>query len=234
MGSMYSPSARLISIHALREEGDPAWATPSTSRANFNPRPPRGGRPFRARTCARVCNISIHALREESDKSKRTESKAEYVFQSTPSARRATHRLLQGSQGGHDFNPRPPRGGRPGAVFNAISPALFQSTPSARRATRTGDPYGKAMGISIHALREESDWEKLLEVPANGYFNPRPPRGERPNGLLIMLDDLDFNPRPPRGERPLTVQQLAICGQFQSTPSARRATVLAVSSFLLS
>ena len=131
----------------------------------------------------RCLAISIHALREESDKSKRTESKAEYVFQSTPSARRATHRLLQGSQGGHDFNPRPPRGGRPGAGFNAISPALFQSTPSARRATRR-----------VQCVRSEDQ-----------HFNPRPPRGERLQaGGRHPAERINFNPRPPRGERPFS------------------------------
>ena len=102
--------------------------------------------------------------------------------------------------------------------------------------------------ISIHALREESDafLEQLKSDASN--FNPRPPRGERQRianprvcndlisihalreesdsiVLINFFDLLYFNPRPPRGER------LRICsGQtspstFQSTPSARRATV---------
>ena len=36
---------RLISIHALREEGDTTRICPAGQRANFYPRPPRGGRP---------------------------------------------------------------------------------------------------------------------------------------------------------------------------------------------
>ena len=41
--------ARVISIHALREEGD-AWAMWSSQQRNdFYPRPPRGGRPDRER-----------------------------------------------------------------------------------------------------------------------------------------------------------------------------------------
>ena len=56
-----------ISIHALREEGDIlSWCIPNR-RANFNPRPPRGGRPA---TLLQSSTIS--------------------TFQSTPSARRAT------------------------------------------------------------------------------------------------------------------------------------------------
>ena len=78
-----------ISIHALREEGDEAWAEYRMKPNNFYPRPPRGGRPelilqtrapgqFLSTPSARratwyiiviVCkrHISIHALREEGD-----------------------------------------------------------------------------------------------------------------------------------------------------------------------
>ena len=37
-------SQQVISIHALREEGDPQAASLPTSASNFYPRPPRGGR----------------------------------------------------------------------------------------------------------------------------------------------------------------------------------------------
>ena len=60
----------MISIHALREEGDLTLRTvPSASSLHFYPRPPRGGRPMAI-------------------------SKANGVdsFLSTPSARRATWR----------------------------------------------------------------------------------------------------------------------------------------------
>ena len=56
--------------------------------------------------------ISIHALREEGD-----------------------CRSLQSMQSRHNFNPRPPRGGRPPALKAVMPAAQFQSTPSARRAT---------------------------------------------------------------------------------------------------
>ena len=57
------------------------------------------------------------------------------VFQSTPSARRATRSSARWTSRRCYFNPRPPRGGRPG------------------RPGRRGGPRG----ISIHALREEGD-----------------------------------------------------------------------------
>ena len=80
----------MISIHALRAEGD-RWgievehvcaiflSTPSVRRATrggcsiaqvlfyFYPRPPCGGRPFFAAFSGMSANISIHALRAEGD-----------------------------------------------------------------------------------------------------------------------------------------------------------------------
>ena len=90
MGSMYSPSARLISIHALREEGD---AIPPQATGGI------------------------------------------LIFQSTPSARRATTYKELGIS----------------------SSAVFQSTPSARRATVAVLDAVVHLVISIHALREEGD-----------------------------------------------------------------------------
>ena len=85
-----SSSVDGISIHALREEGDPAslssteyemvfLSTPSARRATsaifeylskfdyFYPRPPRGGRHVEKYIMAYGTTISIHALREEGD-----------------------------------------------------------------------------------------------------------------------------------------------------------------------
>ena len=150
------PHIQLISIHALREEGDVGCWVISKSLSNFYPRPPRGGR--RPRTI---------------------QQSLQRIFLSTPSARRATcpcrglHRRTQ------DFYPRPPRGGRltscavcavarlflstPSArrathvSFPCFHARLFLSTPSARRATKGGHCTAVAQLISIHALREEGD-----------------------------------------------------------------------------
>ena len=101
-----------ISIHALREEGDAASPGAARTTENFYPRPPRGGRP-----AARTQLIMRH------------------VFLSTPSARRATGFSSMYLSIASYFYPRPPRGGRP---------------PPRRRKAR-------ARAISIHALREEGD-----------------------------------------------------------------------------
>ena len=79
-----------ISIHALREEGDHPVGTLERIHGHFNPRPPRGGRPYDDKNIPGVNHISIHALREEGD------GKLRY--------------FVAGEYG--DFNPRPPRGGR--------------------------------------------------------------------------------------------------------------------------
>ena len=80
---------RQISIHALREEGDGGNFPRKSPTKNFNPRPPRGGRRLQGVPTATDWEISIHALREESDRTGRWRSAA-------PSY----------------FNPRPPRGER--------------------------------------------------------------------------------------------------------------------------
>ena len=57
----------VISIHALREEGDCRLFFRSVRRQYFYPRPPRGGRHCTAVLAQGFQRISIHALREEGD-----------------------------------------------------------------------------------------------------------------------------------------------------------------------
>ena len=79
-----------ISIHALREEGDPSISSDRHSRFNFYPRPPRGGRRPADSCCRSKRSISIHALREEGDAAQVAGKGLRVLFLSTPSARRAT------------------------------------------------------------------------------------------------------------------------------------------------
>ncbi len=57
----------LISIHALREEGDSRTSWQRSFSAYFYPRPPRGGRLGHFGFLLFFFGISIHALREEGD-----------------------------------------------------------------------------------------------------------------------------------------------------------------------
>ena len=145
-----------ISIHALREEGDHRDGYLRRTKLYFYPRPPRGGR---------LPGIAVGGELTG--------------FLSTPSARRATdhrgpaahvrqisiHALREEGdswlpvfwRNRWNFYPRPPRGGRQQPGQRDLSALQFLSTPSARRATRPrwGSPPDKQ--ISIHALREEGD-----------------------------------------------------------------------------
>ena len=123
-----------ISIHALREEGDLGAAEVSlihdisihALREEGDARP---GCIWAARHC-----ISIHALREEGDQP------------TTSTSKRSSY-----------FYPRPPRGGRLLSLRQKKASGKFLSTPSARRATC-------CVGGSLYA---------------DVYFYPRPPRGGR-------------------------------------------------------
>ena len=102
------------------------------------------------------------------------------------------------------FNPRPPRGER--LLFDKLAKGdfTFQSTPSARRAT-----YG-----------QHSD------CTGSANFNPRPPRGERPccSHLLICSSFISIHALREESD-PETYRYVAGYVTFQSTPSARRATL---------
>ena len=129
---------RLISIHALREEGDRSPWKSLTFPRYFYPRPPRGGRLLEFCQCLRCFGISIHALREEGDRLWCEGGDLNPTFLSTPSARRATRPAINPRSISGDFYPRPPRGGRLATMTQCWQTWVFLSTPSARRATSGG------------------------------------------------------------------------------------------------
>ena len=59
---------QVISIHALREEGDLVIIVAIIALVHFYPRPPRGGRQIAGPSSPSAPYISIHALREEGDR----------------------------------------------------------------------------------------------------------------------------------------------------------------------
>ena len=126
------------------------------------------------------------------------------LFLSTPSARRATLRLLL-------------------AGFAALE---FLSTPSARRATCPQVQRQVDAVISIHALREEGD----RQLPRRRHqHHPISIHALREEGDLTstksVIWEKNFYPRPPRGGRLKLLELDHDNFQFLSTPSARRATV---------
>ncbi len=171
----------------------------------FNPRPPRGGRPRQFDYVSR-----------------------QRIFQSTPSARRATwmvddkqyvcdisiHALREeGDLGGEceqharqrfQSTPSARRATYGGYYPNALL-ETFQSTPSARRATCRGNKTPEYIWvISIHALREEGD---------TAFSKTR-----------MALPKISIHALREEGDKTCP-DTLAALARFQSTPSARRATL---------
>ena len=149
-------STKVISIHALREEGDGTRRPMVPKPSNFYPRPPRGGRP----------------------KATEAAEAKEYFYPRPPrGGRRTTPRYSNITK---NFYPRPPRGGRPSPADAKGAGKIFLSTPSARRATPQVTAPAGGWAISIHALREEGDRHTPNSEHGLDDFYPRPPRGGRP------------------------------------------------------
>ena len=123
----------------------------------------------------------------------------------------------------------------------------FQSTPPARAATQRVPQERKALQVSIHAAREGGDHGYLLVVWPILRFNPRRPRGRRPDHSTFMSFANSFQSTPParaatffvggqdgsqkvsihaarEGGDTLTAANIQGINEFQSTPPARAAT----------
>ena len=103
----------IISIHALREEGDMQASTPSGWTGYFYPRPPRGGRRIQVfPTAAHQPYFYPRPPRGGRPRWPSSGRGSNAQFLSTPSARRATQIRRARTRFVQDFYPRPPRGGR--------------------------------------------------------------------------------------------------------------------------
>ena len=145
------------------------------------------------------------------------------------------------------FYPRPPRGGRPTNFTSPLHPKtisihalreegdsstsllslllmIFLSTPSARRATHSISFLVSFLNISIHALREEGDRPTCPNDPLPHNFYPRPPRGGRRRSFAVFVDVALFLSTPSARRATAVAIQLSKFIPFLSTPSARRAT----------
>ena len=219
-------SVYLISIHALREEGDRDYltsnrilplflSTPSARRATQDNQQGVLSAVFLSTPSARRATlsiilpsyqfmISIHALREEGDK------RSSVLDQSAPVI--SIHALREEGD----------------AVRTACALLFckFLSTPSARRATLCSKQIRRRSCISIHALREEGD-SQCSHSNLHGTKFLSTPSARRATSIrwLVHRGMSNFYPRPPRGGRRAvrTACALLFC-KFLSTPSARRAT----------
>ena len=107
-----------ISIHASRGGSDLFLLFPLTSAADFNPRFPRGKRPYESDEYRSAFMISIHASRGGSDQICRC------AFRS-----------------GYNFNPRFPRGKRPNMLIS-YQGVLYISIHASRGGSDKEDEYG--------------------------------------------------------------------------------------------
>ena len=82
--------------------------------------------------------ISIHAPREGGDILINPQCADDYIFQSTPPARGATHGRAGVVSHSGDFNPRPPRGGRRWIVAILAITAYFNPRPPRGGRRRSG------------------------------------------------------------------------------------------------
>ena len=170
-----------ISIHALRGEGDVQLGKLLKRLADFNPRPPWGGRQSDVGELPGDIIISIHALRGEGD---------------IGTGRGSRHNR-------RNFNPRPPWGGRPIASSCVLKSARnFNPRPPWGGRHRYSHRYRYQVSISIHALRGEGDVTSVLRfISLCANFNPRPPWGGRLIIKILQVIVNYFNPRPPWGGR---------------------------------
>ena len=169
---------------------------------HFDPRSPRGERPWSSSCCLRREGISIHAPREGSDVSALVQTFAGWVFLSTLPARGATDRRRQA-------------GGRLGISIHA--PREGSDADAAQRPRRHKHFYPRSP-------RGERRWRMWAACSTPSYFYPRSPRGERPwprcwaghlTGFLSTLPARGAT--PPCGPTPRP-------GRFLSTLPARGAT----------
>ena len=154
-------TCNIISIHALREEGDPPCAAGRGSLWNFYPRPPRGGRPATTSLTSTHKGISIHALREEGDAFQKLLLVFDCLFLSTPSARRATPTAARPIRHPPYFYPRPQRGGRPAAGLTITASTKISIHALREEGDRGQRGQLQVLHISIHALREEGDFLRI-------------------------------------------------------------------------
>ena len=126
----------LISIHALREEGDLAEVQGRTYFRHFYPRPPRGGRPGKLGG-AFMGLLDFYPRPPRGGRpspGSMPNSATIYFYPRPPRGGRPDNKPVV-EHNSLNFYPRPPRGGRPDESSPSRTLAKFLSTPSARRAT---------------------------------------------------------------------------------------------------
>ena len=129
-----------------------------------------------------------------------------------------------------NFNPRPPRGGRHRRTvcIGCFCVYFNPRPPRGGRHPRALDNSGVIL-ISIHVLREEDDILVWFWLDGIRDFNPRPPRGGRRVILASGNTAIKISIHVLREEDDLRLtDKFFLPVSFQSTSSARRTTNTAV------
>ena len=201
--------ACVISIHALREEGDSRRGRSVPQKGFISIHALREEGDQNAKQGGPSVEISIHALREEGDTDDSFAKLKEYIFLSTPSARRATVREVldfhadnisihalreEGDKhtGAYRNDPRQflsTPSARRATFVSLVDKAAnkFLSTPSARRATRLrgGGKRAPVQFLSTPSARRATHGRRQ-DGGGAGDFYPRPPRGGRRRKLAVF------------------------------------------------
>ena len=126
------------------------------------------------------------------------------------------------------FNPRAPQGARQATTNPTPGASGFQSTRSARSATACTDTMLTCITISIHALRKERDVD-VTNANLTSIISIHALRKERDLCARTSFAPFThFNPRAPQGARHEQSAYVKELEAFQSTRSARSATLFVV------
>ena len=147
-----------ISIHAPREGSDSCSRKGCAHQDYFNPRSPRGERPFNHPRRINLSRFQSTLPARGATNPCQTAKHHQLLFQSTLPARGATISRYGCTSKAINFNPRSPRGERLAREWAGNFSDKFQSTLPARGAT----------SYTVKKLTDATN------------FNPRSPRGERP------------------------------------------------------
>jgi len=118
---------------------------------------------------------------------------------------------------------RPARGATAAMICSHMAEAVSIHAPRAGRDSVSGPPAHLA-GVSIHAPRAGRDKAIDAFVALNDVSIHAPRAGRDASGIRLPRFITGFNPRAPRGARPDITDMLNGLDKFQSTRPARGAT----------
>ena len=237
-----------VSIHAPRAGRDRPRPSRPSPPGCFNPRAPRGARRAFDGPSERIKQFQSTRPARGATAQCLLPWKMSTMFQSTRPARGATlpvrreahtrkvsihapragrdHSSLPASVDSGCFNPRAPRGARPPKAHLGEIYVLFQSTRPARGATFLSILSEQSKPVSIHAPRAGRDDGCTSARSGIRCFNPRAPRGARPQRVRRNVFRGKVSIHAPRAGRDLQKAAVKVLTHlFQSTRPARGATV---------